>query len=83
MIAIEVTPISNQPTSQPLKFVDDLRNHSIVSLISREYLLVIVNDDPGLWDASGVSFDFCGVFIAMTIVRKLDSKCSIRFSIVP
>lgn len=61
-IAIEVTPISNQV----LKFVDDLRNHPAVSLISRGYPLVIANDDPGLWDASGLSFDFYAVFMAMT-----------------
>lgn len=61
-IAIEITPISKQV----LKFVDDLRNHPAVGLISRGYPVVVGNDDPGLWDASGLSFDFYVVIMAMT-----------------
>lgn len=61
-IAIEVCPISNQV----LMFVADMRNHPAVSLIARNYPVVIGNDDPGLWGATGISYDFYMVFMAMT-----------------
>lgn len=47
-------------------FVKDFRNHPATSLISHGYSVVIGNDDPGLWNASGVSYDWYMVFMAMT-----------------
>lgn len=81
-IAIEVMPISNQV----LKFVDDLRNHPAVGLISRGYPVVVANDDPGLWNASGLSFDLYVTVMAMTSqdagleVLKQFALNSIRYS---
>lgn len=81
-IAVEVTPISNQV----LRMVEDPRNHPAVGLIARGYPLVIASDDPGLWDAHGLSFDFYVVFMAMTSqdagleVLKQFALNSIRYS---
>ena len=60
-IAIEVNPISNQI----LKLVDDLRNHAAKPLFSGGYPVVISNDDPGLWGAKGLSYDFYEGFMAL------------------
>jgi len=61
-IAIELCPISNQV----LKLVDDLRNHPIVELIQDgNFPIVIAPDDPGLWDAKGISYDFYEAFMGM------------------
>lgn len=61
-IAIEITPISNQV----LMFINDFRNHPATGLIADGYSLVIGNDDPGVWGAVGVSYDWYMVFMAMT-----------------
>ncbi|OAD59773.1 Adenosine deaminase CECR1 [Eufriesea mexicana] len=60
-IAIEVNPISNQV----LKLVDDLRNHAARPLFSGGYPIVISNDDPGLWGARALSYDFYEAFMAL------------------
>ncbi|XP_012250100.1 adenosine deaminase 2-like [Bombus impatiens] len=60
-IAIEVNPISNQV----LKLVGDLRNHAARALFSGGYPMVISNDDPGLWGAKGLSYDFYEGFMAL------------------
>lgn len=62
-IAIEVCPISNQV----LGFVSDPRNHPMVGLVAEGgYDLVIGSDDPGMWGATGLSFDWYYFFMAMT-----------------
>lgn len=61
-IAIEVSPISNQV----LKLVDDIRNHPAITYISEGYPIVICNDDPGLWGAKALSYDWYMTFVGMT-----------------
>lgn len=61
-IAVEINPISNQV----LKLVDDIRNHPGCALIAQGYPIVISNDDPGLWGAKGLSFDWYIAFAGMT-----------------
>lgn len=61
-IAIEVCPISNQV----LGLVADLRNHPASYLIAQGYPVVICNDDPGHWNAKGLSYDWYLAFMAMS-----------------
>lgn len=61
-IAIEVNPISNQV----LKLVDDIRNHPATILIGEGYPVIISNDDPALWGAQGLSYDWYMAFLGMT-----------------
>lgn len=53
-IALEISPISNQV----LNLVWDLRNHPGAFFISENIPIVITNDDPGFWNATGLSYDF-------------------------
>jgi adenosine deaminase CECR1 len=52
-IAIEINPISNQV----LHLVEDLRNHPATFYMSENIPIVISNDDPGFWNARGLSYD--------------------------
>lgn len=62
-IAVEICPISNQL----LKFVDDPRIHPAIGMVSEGgYRLVVGNDDPGMWKASGLSHDWYVFLMAMT-----------------
>lgn len=65
-IGIEVNPISNQV----LGLVGDLRNHAARSLFAAGYPLIISNDDPGLWGARALSYDFYEAFMALMSARS-------------
>lgn len=60
-IAVEVNPISNQV----LKLVDDLRNHPASVFIDNNFAVVISADDPAVWGAKGLSYDFYAGFMAL------------------
>uniref|UniRef100_T1GX78 Adenosine deaminase domain-containing protein n=1 Tax=Megaselia scalaris TaxID=36166 RepID=T1GX78_MEGSC len=61
-IAIEVSPISNQV----MGLVWDLRNHPASFYMSEDLPVVITADDPGVWNAKGLSYDFYYAFMAMS-----------------
>lgn len=63
-IAIEIAPISNQV----LHLVQDLRNHPATFYVSENVPIVICSDDPGFWNAKGLSYDMYYAFMSFTPV---------------
>ena len=63
-----------------MTLVEDLRNHPAAILIQEAFPLVISSDDPALWGASGLSFDYYEAFMGLA-GKNMDLKLLKKFVI--
>eukprot|EP00795_Rhopilema_esculentum_P016451 gene16451-7865_t len=61
-VAVEVCPISNQV----LGLVTDMRSHPATVFLDQNFPMTVNSDDPPIWGATGLSYDYYHVFMAMT-----------------
>eukprot|EP00039_Didymoeca_costata_P025462 m.13445 g.13445 ORF g.13445 m.13445 type:complete len:529 (+) comp4854_c0_seq1:107-1693(+) len=72
-IGIEVCPLSNQI----LGLLQNIRNHPLVPFVSKNLSVSINSDDPAMWDASGVTYDWLYASLALgnmsniTVIKQL------------